>query len=67
MRRILEMVARFFLTLMGLLLAMFVMRLVVGEARRAARVQRRPPEPGNRENAALLKQDPVTGVYHPAD
>jgi hypothetical protein len=63
----LEMVARFFLTLMGLLLAMFVMRLVVGEARRAARVPRRPPEPGDREDAALLKQDPVTGIYHPAD
>jgi hypothetical protein len=63
MRRILEMVARFFLTLMGLLLAMFVMRLVVGEARRAARVPRRAPEPGPRENAALLKQDPVTGIY----
>ena len=63
MRRILEMVARFFLTLIGLLLAMFVMRLVVGEARRAARVPRRAPEPGPRENAALLKQDPVTGIY----
>jgi len=63
MRRILEMVARFFLTLMGLLLAMFVMRLAVGEARRAARVPRRAPEPGPRENAALLKQDPVTGIY----
>ena len=57
------MVARFFLTLMGLLLAMFVMRLVVGESHRAARVARRPPEPGPREKAALLKQDPVTGVY----
>jgi hypothetical protein len=67
MRRILEMVTRFFLTLMGLLLAMFVMRLAVGEARRAARVPRRPPEPGAGEKAALLKQDPVTGVYHPAD
>jgi hypothetical protein len=66
MRRMLEMVARFFLTLMGLLLAMFVMRLVVGEARRAARVPRRP-EPGVREDAALLKQDPVTGVYHTGD
>jgi hypothetical protein len=63
MRRILDMVARFFLTLMGLLLTMFVMRLVVGEARRAARVPRRAPEPGTRENAALLKQDPVTGIY----
>jgi hypothetical protein len=65
MRRIVEMVARFFLTLMGLLIAMFVMRLVIGEGRRAARVARRPSEPGARENAALLKQDPVTGVYHP--
>jgi hypothetical protein len=67
MRRILEMVARFFLTLVGLLLAMFLMRLAVGEARRAARVSRRPAEPGPSERAALLKQDPVTGVYHPTD
>ena len=37
MRRMLEMVARFFLTLMGLLLAMFVMRLVVGQAARHPR------------------------------
>jgi hypothetical protein len=66
MKRMLEMVARFFLTLIGLLLAMFVMRLVVGEARRAARVPRHPAQPGGaRENAALLKQDPVTGIYRP--
>ena len=65
MKRMLEMVARFFLTLMGVLLAMFVMRLVVGETRRAARVSRRPAEPGAGEEAALLKQDPVTGIYHP--
>ena len=61
------MVARFFLTMIGLLLVTFVMRLVLGEARRAARVPRRPAEPGARESAALLKQDPVTGVYRPAD
>ena len=67
MGRILEMVARFFLTLIGLLLAMFVMRLAVGQARRAAKVPRRAPRPGLRDDAALLKQDPVTGVYHPAD
>ncbi|MGH6875737.1 MAG: hypothetical protein ACREDW_12025 [Aestuariivirgaceae bacterium] len=67
MGRILEMVARFFLTLIGLMLAMFVMRLVVGEARRAARVSRRAPDSGVGKDAALLKQDPVTGVYYPAD
>lgn len=66
MGRMLEMVARFFLTLIGLMLAMFIMRLAVGQARRAARVPRRAPEPVGKD-AALLKQDPVTGVYHPAD
>jgi hypothetical protein len=66
MGRILEMVARFFLTLIGLMLAMFVMRLVAGQARRA-RVPGRTPEPAARKDAALLKQDPVSGVYYPAD
>lgn len=61
------MVARVFAGLMGLLIAMLVMRILAGQARRA-RVPlshdegSRPPRKVGR-----LKQDPATGVYYPAD
>jgi hypothetical protein len=66
MGRILEMVARVLLGLISLTLAMFFMRLISGQARRA-HVPRRTPEAAGRGDAALLKQDPVSGVYYPAD
>jgi hypothetical protein len=66
MTRIVEMVARLVLGLMGLMLAMLFMRLVAREARRA-RVSNTSIDNVHRKDAALLKQDPVSGIYYPAD
>ena len=60
------MVARFFFTLLSVVLAIFTMRLVLGEARRA-RVPLRNDAPKGERDVARLKQDPATGVYYPAD
>jgi hypothetical protein len=60
-----NMVARFFATVLSVVLAILMMRLVWGEARRA-RVPARDDAKGPR-HIARLKQDPSTGVYYPAD
>jgi hypothetical protein len=60
------MVARFFVTILSVVLAIFMMRLVWGEARRA-RVPARNDRPHGSRHIARLKQDPSTGVYYPAD
>jgi hypothetical protein len=65
--KVMTMVARFFVGLIGLIVAVLFMRLLADEARRA-RVplrnngQSRPPK-----DVGRLKQDPATGVYYPAD
>jgi hypothetical protein len=65
--KVMTMVARFFLGLIGLIVAMLVMRLLADESRRA-RVPLRKNE-GSRplKDVRRLKQDPATGVYYPAD
>jgi hypothetical protein len=65
--KVITMVARFFVGLIGLVIAMLFMRLLADEARRA-RVPLRKNE-GSRplKDVRPLRQDPATGVYYPAD
>jgi hypothetical protein len=61
------MLARIFLGLVSLIVAILFMRLLVDETRRARVAVRnndgaRPPK-----DAGRLKQDPATGIYYPAD
>ena len=60
-----NMIARLFATVLSVVLAILMMRLVWGEARRAP-VPARDDAKGPR-HVARLKQDPATGVYYPAD
>ena len=61
------MIARYLAGLMGILIAMFLMRLLIGEARRARVPVRRDNNLRPPRDAGRLKQDPATGVYYPAD
>jgi|SoiMetStandDraft_2_1073263.scaffolds.fasta_scaffold345474_2 hypothetical protein len=61
-----NMVARLFFTALSVVLAVFMMRLVLGGARHA-RVPVRNDAQKNPRHIARLKQDPSTGVYYPAD
>ena len=60
-----NMIVRLFATVLSVVLAILMMRLVWGEARRA-RVPQRDDAKSSR-HVARLKQDPATGVYYPAD
>jgi hypothetical protein len=62
-----NMVARFFVTVLSVVLAIFMMRLVWGEARRARVPARNASSDRSTRHIARLKQDPSTGVYYPAD
>ena len=61
-----NMIARVFFTVLSVVLAIFMMRLVLGETRRA-RVPVRNHAPKGAGHVAHLKQDPATGVYYPVD
>ena len=61
------MVARFFLGLMGLIVAMLFMRLLVDEARRTRVAVRKDGGSRPLKDIGRLKQDPETGIYFPAD
>jgi hypothetical protein len=61
-----KMVVRFVFSVLSVILAFFMMRLMLNEARRLrASVKHRSSRAENR--IAPLKQDPETGVYYPAD
>jgi hypothetical protein len=61
------MIARFFLGLLGFILALLMMRLIADGTRRS-RVSIRNDRPSrNSKNVSRLEQDPATGVYYPAD
>jgi hypothetical protein len=62
-----NMVARFFATVLSVVLAILMMRLVLGETRRARVPARNDGASRSRRHIARLKQDPSTGVYYPAD
>ncbi|HEY7763753.1 MAG TPA: hypothetical protein VIB38_02080 [Aestuariivirgaceae bacterium] len=60
------MVVRFLLTVLSVVAAFFMMRLMLHEGRRLrVPVKDRDSRPPHR--IARLKQDPETGVYYPAD
>ena len=61
-----NMIARLFFTALSVVLAVFMMRLVLGGARRA-RVAVRDDAPKSPRHIARLKEDPSTGVYYPTD
>jgi hypothetical protein len=60
-------VARFFFTLVSVVLAIFMMRLVIGEARRTRVPVRNDGQNRPSRHVHRLEQDPSTGVYYPAD
>jgi len=62
-----NMIARFFATVLSVVLAILMMRLVLGETRRARVAARNDAANRSRRHVARLKQDPSTGVYYPAD
>ena len=60
------MIARFFLGLLGLIMASIVVRSITEEVRRSRMQVRKEPSAAV-PRAVALKQDPKTGLYYPSD
>ena len=59
-------VTRVFFTVLSVVLALFMMRFVLAETRRARLPVRNGSDRSSR-HITRLKRDPATGVYYPAD
>jgi hypothetical protein len=60
------MVVRFVLTVLSVVVAFFMMRLMLADARRL-RVPVKERDRQRPRRIARLEQDPDTGIYYPAD
>jgi membrane protein implicated in regulation of membrane protease activity len=62
-----NMVTRVFFTVLSVVLAVFMMRFVLTQTRRARVSVRNDGSDRSSRRIARLQQDPATGVYYPAD
>ena len=62
-----NLVTKVFYTVLSVVLAVFMMRFVLAETRRARVAVRNDGSDRSPRHISRLKQDPATGVYYPAD